>query len=288
MKIIKDIKEIQKLTGNLKREGKSIGFVPTMGYLHEGHLSLVRESIKENNITFVSIFVNPTQFGPAEDFSSYPRDLERDRELLENEGVDYLFYPTNETMYPPGYLTFANVNLLDETLCGRRRKGHFRGVVTVVLKLFNIVQPDSTYFGQKDAQQALIIRQMIKDLNLNIRFRVLPIVRENDGLAMSSRNRYLTTEEREQAVALYKSLKKAEELFENGERSSLKIKQEILKILYSHDLLKIDYVEIVDLAKLRPLNIVKDKALVAVAVYLGKARLIDNTILGGTNEDLCS
>ncbi len=288
MKIIKDIKEIQKLTKNLKREGKSIGFVPTMGYLHEGHLSLVRESIKENSITFVSIFVNPTQFGPAEDFSSYPRDLERDRKLLENEGVDYLFYPTSETMYPSGYSTFVNVTFLDETLCGRRRKGHFRGVVTVVLKLFNIVQPHSTYFGQKDAQQALIIRQMIKDLNLNIRFRVLPIVREKDGLAMSSRNRYLTAEERRQAVALFKSLKKAEELFENGERSSLKIKQEILKILYSHDLLKIDYVEIVDLAKLRPLNIIKDKALVAVAVYLGKARLIDNTILGGTNEDLCS
>ncbi len=288
MKIIKDIKEIQKLTENLRKEGKSIGFVPTMGYLHEGHLSLVRESIKENSITFVSIFVNPTQFGPAEDFSSYPRDLERDRKLLENEGVDYLFYPTSKTMYPSGYSTFVNVNLLDETLCGRRREGHFRGVVTVVLKLFNIVQPHSTYFGQKDAQQALIIRQMIKDLNLNIRFRVLPIIREKDGLAMSSRNRYLTADEREQAVALYKSLKKAEELFERGERSSLKIKQEILKILYSHDLLKIDYVEIVDLAKLRPLNIIKDKALVAVAVYLGKARLIDNTILGGNNEDLCS
>ncbi len=288
MKIIKDIKEIQKLTENLKKEGKSIGFVPTMGYLHEGHLSLVRESIKENSTTFVSIFVNPTQFGPAEDFSSYPRDLERDRKLLENEGVDYLFYPTSKTMYPSGYSTFVNVTFLDETLCGRRREGHFRGVVTVVLKLFNIVQPHSTYFGQKDAQQALIIRQMIKDLNLNIRFRVLPIVREKDGLAMSSRNRYLTADEREQAIALYKSLKKAEELFERGERSSLKIKQEILKILYSHDLLKIDYVEIVDLAKLRPLNIIKDKALVAVAVYLGKARLIDNTILGGNNEDLCS
>ncbi len=288
MKIIKDIKEIKEISKNLKNQRKSIGFVPTMGYLHEGHLSLVRESIKENDITFVSIFVNPTQFGPAEDFSLYPRDLERDKNLLKAEGVDYLFYPTIEQMYPEDYLTYANVSLLDETLCGRRRVGHFRGVVTVVLKLFNIVNPDSTYFGQKDAQQALIVRQMIRDLNLDLRFRVLPIVREEDGLAMSSRNRYLTKAEREQAIALYKGLKKAEQLFEKGERDSLKIKREVLNVLYSHDLLKIDYVEIVNLKDLKPVNKIKEKALLALAVYLGKARLIDNTILGGNHEDLCS
>ncbi len=288
MKIIENIKTIQQISDNLKREEKTIGFVPTMGYLHEGHLSLVRESKKENDITFVSIFVNPTQFGPAEDFSQYPRDLERDKKLLEDEKVDYLFYPTTQIMYPSDYSTYANVQKLDETLCGRRRIGHFRGVVTVVLKLFNIVSPTSTYFGQKDAQQALIIRQMIRDLNLNISFRVLPIVREKDGLAMSSRNRYLTPEEREEAIALYKSLKKAEELFKKGERDSLKIKSEIYKIIYSHKLLKMDYVEIVSLKDLKPINKIKNKALLALAVYLGKARLIDNTILGGSNEDLCS
>ena len=288
MKIINEIKEVQRISESLRKRGKSIGFVPTLGYLHEGHLSLVRKSIEENDINFVSIFVNPTQFGPSEDFSQYPRDFERDRKLLEKEGVDYLFYPTSEIMYPDNYLTFANVKNLDETLCGRRRKGHFQGVVTVVLKLFNIVKPHSAYFGQKDAQQAVIIRQMIKDLNLDINLKVLPIVREKDGLAMSSRNRYLTKDERNQALALYESLKEAEKIFERGERESLKIKQKILEILYSKNLLKIDYAEIVDLKSLKPINKVRDKALVAIAVYLGKARLIDNTILGGNNEDLCS
>jgi len=288
LKIIKDINSIKKEIKNIKKSGKTIGFVPTMGYLHEGHLSLIRKSKTTTDITVVSIFVNPTQFAPSEDLDKYPRDFKRDTELLERESVDILFYPDNSIMYPKGYDTYVIVENLSKPLCGKTRPTHFKGVTTIVLKLFNIVSPDMAFFGQKDAQQAIIIRRMIYDLNLDVGLEVLPIVREKDGLAMSSRNKYLSTEEREQAIGLFKSLKKAEEFFKAGERESKKIKQEALSVLSGYPLLKLDYLEIVDIETLKPVEKIKDKALVAIAGFVGNTRLIDNLILGGSYEDICS
>jgi pantoate--beta-alanine ligase len=274
--------KIDDLKNKLKEErkkGKRIGFVPTMGYLHEGHLSLVRQSVKDNDLTVVSIFVNPIQFGPGEDFERYPRDIERDKRLLEKEGVDYLFFPTSEEMYPSGFKTFVEVAELGKKLCGKSRPGHFRGVTTVVLKLFNIVQPDKAYFGQKDAQQAIIIKKMVKDLNLDVEIVVMPIVREEDGLAMSSRNVYLDEEERKNATVLYKSLKEAERMIKEGERDAEKVINRMREIVMSYPKALIDYIEIVDTEELNPVNPIKGKVLIALAVYIGKARLIDNTIL---------
>jgi len=279
METFSKIDDLKKKLKEERKKGKRIGFVPTMGYLHEGHLSLVRQSVKDNDLTVLSIFVNPIQFGPGEDFERYPRDIERDKRLLEKEGVDYLFFPTNEEIYPSGFKTFVEVAELGKKLCGKSRPGHFRGVTTVVLKLFNIVQPDKAYFGQKDAQQAIIIKKMVKDLNLDVEIVVMPIVREEDGLAMSSRNVYLNEEERKNATVLYKSLKEAERMIKEGERDAEKVINRMREIVMSYPKALIDYIEIVDTEELNPVNPIKGKVLIALAVYIGKARLIDNTIL---------
>ncbi len=279
MEIFSKIDDLKRKLKEERGKGKSIGFVPTMGYLHEGHFSLVRQSMKENSLTVVSIFVNPIQFGPGEDFERYPRDMERDKRLLEKEGVHYLFFPSNDEMYPTGFKTFVEVAELGKKLCGKSRPGHFRGVTTVVLKLFNIVQPDRAYFGQKDAQQAIIIKKMVKDLNLDVDIVVMPIVREEDGLAMSSRNVYLNEEERKNATVLYKSLKEAEKMIKMGERDSEKIINRMREVIMSYPKALIDYIEIVDTEELNPVNPIKGKFLIALAVYIGKARLIDNMIL---------
>ncbi len=281
MRVIKSVKEMQAISRSYFRTGKEVGFVPTMGYLHEGHLSLVRRAREENDIVVVSIFVNPTQFGPNEDYERYPRDEARDRELLKAEGVDYLFLPSVEEMYPKGYSTFVEVEGLTEGLCGARRPGHFRGVVTVVTKLLNIVQPTRAYFGEKDYQQLQVIKRLVKDLNIPVEIVGCPIVREKDGLAMSSRNTYLSSEERESALSLYRGLKLAEELFEKGERNPEVIKERVREYILSHPhVKKIDYVEIVDPESLKPVNEVKEGDVIALAVFVGNTRLIDNHRLG--------
>jgi pantoate--beta-alanine ligase len=269
---------MKKLSKEALEKGKTIGFVPTMGYLHEGHLSLVRKAREENEIVVVSIFVNPTQFGPNEDFNRYPRDLERDLRLLEPIGVDYVFHPSTEEMYPKNYSVYVDEVELSKYLCGAKRPGHFRGVCTVVTKLFNIVKPTRAYFGQKDAQQFRILRRMVENLNLDVEMIEMPIVRESDGLAMSSRNVYLSEEERKEATRLYKSLLRAKELIDHGEMDVKTIKEEMLHVL-NHPLLKIDYVEIVDEETLLPLEKIDRRVIIALAVFVGKARLIDNMIL---------
>lgn len=262
-----------------KSHGRSIGFVPTMGFLHEGHLSLVRESVRRADVTVVSIYVNPTQFEPKEDFKQYPRDIHRDTELLKNEGVDYLFLPDNQEIYPEGYKTYVEVHDLQDKLCGRSRPGHFRGVCTVVLKLFNTVNPDMAFFGQKDAQQAIILKRMAQDLNLGVKIEVVPIVREEDGLALSSRNSCLDQEEKRAALVLSKSLDEARVMVQNGERDSGQIVDRMKEMIGREPLVKIDYVEIVDMENLDPVQKIENKALAALAVFVGKVRLIDNAIL---------
>ena len=279
MRLIQSIKEMKNVSNDLIKIGKSIGFVPTMGYLHEGHLSLVRKARKENDVVVVSIFVNPTQFGPNEDFNRYPRDLERDLKLLENEKVDFVFNPTVEEMYPSGYATYVIVERLTEVLCGRSRPGHFKGVATIVTKLFNIVKPTRAYFGQKDAQQFRVLKRMVEDLNMDVEMIEVPIVRENDGLAMSSRNVYLSPEERKQALSLYESLNLAKQAIKNGERDVEKIKEIMKKNFSRYDKVIVDYIEIVDEKELTPLSKVDGKILIAVAAFVGKARLIDNIIM---------
>lgn len=281
MRVVRSIKEMQAISRSLFKTGKEVGFVPTMGYLHEGHLSLVRRARKENDIVVVSVFVNPTQFGPNEDYERYPRDEERDRELLQKEGVDYLFIPSVSEMYPKGYSTFVEVLGLTEGLCGAKRPGHFRGVATVVTKLLNIVCPTRAYFGEKDYQQLQVIKRLIRDLNIPVEVVGCPIVREKDGLAMSSRNTYLSPEERESALSLYRGLKLAEELFESGERNPEVIKGKVKEFILSHPKVeKVDYVEIVDPENLKPVKEVKEGDLIALAVFVGKTRLIDNHRLG--------
>lgn len=280
MKIISSIKEMKKEINSLKRKRKTIGFVPTMGYLHEGHLSLIRECVKKVHFSVVSIFVNPTQFGPGEDFEDYPRDFKRDSDILQKEGVDYIFHPSAEDMYPSDYKTYVQITELENKLCGRSRPGHFRGVSTVVLKLFNIINPDIAFFGQKDFQQSVIIKRMVRDLNLEVRIEVLPIVREKDGLAVSSRNTYLTPEQKKAALCLYSSLKVAQKMVEEGEKDTEKIIKKVEDIINQESYAKIDYVEIVNTQNLNPISRLEDEALMALAVYIGKVRLIDNTIIG--------
>lgn len=276
---------MQRLVKKLKSEGKTIGFVPTMGYLHEGHLSLARQAREDTDIVVMSIYVNPLQFGPKEDFQRYPRDLKRDVKLAKSVGVDIIFTPSDEEMYPPDYVTYVEVEKLTERLCGQFRPGHFKGVTTVVTKLFNIVKPDIAYFGQKDAQQARVIEKMVEDLNMDIKIKIMPIVREKDGLAMSSRNVYLSSEERKKAVSLYLALRKAEGLISQGEREPEKIIEEMKKILVKSGVSRIDYIEIVDSQNLKPLKKIKGKFLIALAVWIGKTRLIDNTIIELDNKD---
>ena len=279
MKVIKEINRMRSVVKDIKSQEMSIGFVPTMGYLHEGHLSLVRESLRKTDVTVVSIFVNPTQFGPGEDFKEYPRDLNLDSEILEREGVDYLFAPATDEIYPGGYKTYVEVHDLQDKLCGRSRPGHFRGVCTVVLKLFNIINPDISFFGQKDAQQAIILKRMVQDLNSEVKIEVLPIIREEDDLALSSRNTYLNQEERKAALVLSKSLKEAQSMIEKGQRDSEAIIKKMREIIEKEPLAKIDYVEIVDMDKLNFVARIEKEAMVALAVFIGKVRLIDNKIL---------
>jgi len=279
--IISSIDEIHSLTNKIKREGKSIGFVPTMGFLHEGHLSLVRESKKNNDITIVSIFVNPTQFSPTEDLSSYPRDLENDKSLLTNVGVNYLFFPISDEIYPKDFQTYVEVNEITKILEGQFRPIHFKGVTTVVAMLFNCVNPDSAYFGQKDAQQAAVIKQMVKDLKYNIKINVCPIIREKDGLAMSSRNVYLNEKERHDALVLNKSLSIAEELIKKGEKYTANILTEMKKKINSVDSSNLNYVSIVEEDSFTITDkIEKGKSYyILVACKIGKTRLIDNKLI---------
>ncbi|MFA5339217.1 MAG: pantoate--beta-alanine ligase [Candidatus Omnitrophota bacterium] len=275
MKIIRSINKLNKELKRDRQKGRSVGFVPTMGFLHEGHLSLIRRARKENKTVVVSIFVNPAQFGPNEDYEEYPRDLRKDAALCKKEGVDHIFYPAVKAMYPKGYSTYVNVEGLTENLCGKFRPSHFRGVATIVAKLFNIVRPDTAYFGQKDAQQAIVIKQMAEDLNMGIRIKIMPTVREKDGLAMSSRNAYLSPDGRRVSPTVYRALQLAGDLIKSGSRDAAKIKSEIRKIL-SVAADKIDYISIVDPESLKEVKKIKGKVLVAVAVRIGGTRLIDN------------
>jgi len=277
MKIIETIDEMTRLRPKL---AEPVGFVPTMGYLHEGHLSLVSHARIENRIVIVSIFVNPTQFGPREDFSTYPRDPERDLSLLEKEGSDVVFMPSAAEMYPPQFDSWVEVDKLTQRLEGASRPIFFKGVTTVVAKLFNIVQPTRAYFGQKDAQQALVIRKMVTDLDMNLEIITVPTVREPDGLAMSSRNIYLNPQERQAAVVLSQALDLAQKLWSEGEKNAECIRQEMIKLIQQQPLANIDYISIADAETLEELDAVNPPALVSLAVKIGKTRLIDNVVLG--------
>jgi len=276
MKITYTIQETKDQIKAWKKSGYSIGFVPTMGFLHEGHLSLMRKSAQENDKTVVIFFVNPTQFSPSEDFSKYPRNFEADAQMCEKIGVDLIFSPSVEEMYMGDADTFVDVDKLSKELCGKSRLGHFRGVCTVVNKLFNIAMPDRAYFGQKDAQQLAVISRMVRDLNMNVEVVPCPIVREDDGLAKSSRNAYLSPDERVAAVILYKAILEGERLIKAGVRNPEKIISEMKKIIGTEPLAKVDYVEIVDSNSIEKISVIKGQVLVAMAVFIGKTRLIDN------------
>ncbi len=279
MNVITAIAAMQQTASRLRREGKTIGVVPTMGFFHEGHLSLMRRARAECDVVIVTLFVNPTQFGPREDFASYPRDFERDRQLAEAESVDILFAPTTEAMYPDGYETTVTVEKLTQPLCGASRPGHFRGVTTIVAKLFNLTQPHRAYFGLKDYQQCKVIQKMVKDLNFDITIVPCPIVREPDGLAMSSRNAYLSPAERQAARSLNRSLRRAEEMVKEGERQADAVRDAVRAIIAAEPLAQIDYIAVVDAETLQPVEKIEQKTLVALAVKFGRARLIDNTVI---------
>lgn len=270
---------MQSISRELRRSGKRIGFVPTMGALHEGHVSLVRAARTHNDAVVVSIFVNPLQFGPTEDFSKYPRTLESDSRKLEAENVDYLFAPSADEMYPKGAATTVHVEGLSEKLDGKSRPGHFQGVTTVVAKLFEIVRPDRAYFGQKDAAQVAVLRKMVHDLDMDLEMVVCPIVREADGLAMSSRNVYLSQEQRRQALALNRALMRVQFLFDRGDRSAVSLREQGIRVIAEEQGVKLDYFEIVDPNTLDPAGDVSRGALVAVAAWVGTTRLIDNIVL---------
>ena len=278
MQVTNTVKETRDLIKNWKREGKTIGLVPTMGFLHEGHASLIKRCREENDIVVVSDFVNPTQFGPNEDLEAYPRDFDRDSALCESIGADLIFCPSPAEMYHDPH-AFVSIDTLSDTLCGKTRPIHFKGVCTVVSKLFNIVKPDRAYFGQKDAQQLAIIRRMVRDLNMDIEIVGCPIVREEDGLAKSSRNTYLNEEERKAALILSKAVFLGKKMVEDGEASAAAVKEAMIKKIESEPMAKIDYVEAVDGLSMQPVEEIKAPVLVAMAVYIGKTRLIDNFIV---------
>ncbi|MFQ5825770.1 MAG: pantoate--beta-alanine ligase [Dehalococcoidia bacterium] len=263
------------------RRASSVGFVPTMGYLHDGHLALVRRARAENDAVAVSIFVNPTQFGPQEDLESYPRDLRRDLQLLEREGTDLVFHPSAEEMYPADFSSWVEVERVTERLEGAFRPGHFRGVTTVVAKLLGIAEPTRAYFGQKDAQQLVVIQKMVRDLNMNLEIVAVPTVREPDGLAMSSRNTYLSPEERQAALVLFQALSGVKALFARGERNAEHIRQEMARTVQRQPLAAIDYVSVAHPETLEELDEIEGPALVSLAVRIGRTRLIDNIVLGG-------
>lgn len=278
MKIIRSPKKMHEFSREARLKGRSIGFIPTMGALHRGHLSLIRRARRENDAVVVSIFVNPIQFGRNEDFKAYPRNLRQDARLCAGEGADAVFYPSAPSMYGDDFNACVDVNGPAEVLCGRFRPGHFKGVTTVVAKLFNIVSPDVAYFGQKDAQQSIIIKKMVSDLNIPVRIKVMPTVREKSGLALSSRNAYLSADEARDAAVLYESLLLAKRLIRRGEDSPALIIGRMRQLIGSKKTARIQYVSIVDLKRLRPVEKIKGKVLVALAVYIGKIRLIDNLI----------
>jgi pantoate--beta-alanine ligase len=279
MEIIRIPRIMREITKELRAKCKSIGFVPTMGALHEGHLSLIKRAKDENDLTVVSIFVNPTQFCEGEDYEKYPRDVEADKEKLDKIGIDYLFLPDKNALYPNDYLTFVTVEKLSDKLCGKFRPGHFRGVATIVCKLFNIVMPTRAYFGQKDYQQSLIIRKMVEDLNFDIEIIVCPTIREQDGLAMSSRNLYLNEEERKSATVIYKALQEGEKLLKEGVEPS-EVNLKMLEILKKEPLIKqIQYAGVYDPLTLEEITEKQNKYLLAIAVKLGNTRLIDNIIV---------
>ena len=279
MQIATTINEVRTQVKAWKKEGLSVGFIPTMGYLHEGHGSLISRARKENDKVVVSIFVNPMQFGPGEDLESYPRDLEKDSAYCESLGADLIFHPESSEMYTDGFCSYVDMSVLTEELCGLSRPVHFRGVCTVVSKLFNIVQPDRAYFGQKDAQQLAIIKRMVQDLNMDLEIIGCPIVREEDGLAKSSRNTYLSAEERQAALVLSKAVKLGQELVAAGEKDAKKLVSEMSALIEKEPLARIDYVKAVDGLTMQQIDTVKEPMLVALAVYIGKTRLIDNFMI---------
>jgi pantoate--beta-alanine ligase len=276
MKLVKTIEEMRAFRKSLRKSGKRLGLVPTMGALHEGHLSLVRAARDKSDVVAVSIFVNPTQFGPNEDFAKYPRTLKSDSAMLEREKVDVIFAPSVEDMYPVRTVTWVTVEGMSDRLCGKSRPGHFRGVTTVVSKLFNIIEPDTAFFGQKDAAQVAIIRRMVRDLNMPVSVEVCPIIRESDGLALSSRNAYLSPAERNSALVLHRSLQRAQKLFDQGERDSEKLIAASKQEFATEPSARLDYFEIVDPDSLEPMPTISTPALIAVAAFVGNTRLIDN------------
>ena len=278
MKIVGTIQEVREQVNEWKKQGLSVGLVPTMGYLHEGHKSLIDASVAGNDRTVVSVFVNPMQFGVGEDLESYPRDMQRDAALCESAGADLIFHPEPSEMYPQDFSSFVDMSTLTGGLCGKTRPIHFRGVCTVVSKLFNIVTPDRAYFGQKDAQQLAVIRHMVSDLSYGIEIVGCPIIREEDGLAKSSRNTYLNPQERQAALCLSRSLRQAKALLEGGETSAAAVVDSIRAEIEKEPLARIDYVEVVDWKNLEPVETIDGAVLVAMAVYIGKTRLIDNII----------
>lgn len=279
MKVIAEPKIMHLVSLSLKNKKKTIGLVPTMGALHEGHLKLVEEAKKSSDVIVVSIFINPTQFGPKEDFNKYPRDIRKDSILLNKLGVDYLFYPQASDMYPEGYKTYIEVKGIQDKLCGASRPGHFKGVATVVAKLFNIIAPDTAFFGEKDFQQQVIIKKMVNDLNMDVAIKTISIVRENDGLAKSSRNRYLSKTERKSAPLLYKALRLGKLMIDQGEKRSSIILSSMKSIIKIEPKFRIDYISICDPETFEEKKIIKGKILIAIAAYLGKTRLIDNILV---------
>ncbi|MBN1938278.1 MAG: pantoate--beta-alanine ligase [Candidatus Aminicenantes bacterium] len=279
MIIIRQIDEMRRAVRREKGQGRTVGLVPTMGYLHEGHLSLVRLARREADVAVVSLFVNPIQFGPKEDLKSYPRDFERDAARLRIEQVDYLFAPADKEMYPGEHRTFVEVRGLQDRLCGRTRPGHFQGVCTVVMKLFQAIEPDCAVFGRKDAQQALILQRMVADLNIPVRMIVAPIIREPDGLAMSSRNTYLDPAERKAALVLSRSLAEARAAVDAGNRDAAEIVAAMRAAIESEPLARVDYIEAVDPADLAPVAELREGTIVALAVFIGRTRLIDNMLI---------
>lgn len=284
MKIVNTINEVREAVKAWRKQGLTVGLVPTMGYLHEGHASLIAKASKENDRVVVSDFVNPIQFAPNEDLASYPRDIDRDAKVCEENGADIIFHPTPEEMYHKDFSTFVDITGPSEELCGKSRPIHFRGVCTVVSKLFLIASPDRAYFGQKDAQQLAVIKRMVRDLNFDIEIVGCPIIREADGLAKSSRNTYLSPEERKAAVILHKALEKGKELVLNGEKSAKAVIDTVTQVINSEPLAKIDYVQVVDFPNIKVVENINGDILTAVAVYIGKTRLIDNFIIENGKE----
>jgi len=280
MKVICSVREMQSFSESLRNRGQKIAFVPTMGYFHDGHLSLMREGKLRGECVAISIYVNPTQFGPSEDFERYPRDFERDKALAEGVGVDVVFYPENKEMYPEHYQTYVNVEKVTENLCGISRPGHFRGVTTVCAKLFNIVKPHYALFGKKDFQQLSAIKRMVQDLNMDIEIIGMPIVRETDGLAMSSRNVYIKEDERNSALSLSRSLKLAKQMYDRGERDAFRILDEVKIFIEGHPYARIDYAKICDTTTLKDSERLEGESVLALAVMISKTRLIDNYVFG--------